>query len=581
MTWLNALWRRDGAADVRRDLLWLGALGLLLIATGIGLRDPWPADEPRFALVARDMVATGDWLVPRVGGEVYADKPPLYFWLMATGIEATGSLRFAFLIPSLLAGLACVLLVYDLARRLWNRETGLIAGLALLFTVQFVWQARQAQIDATLCFWTTLSLYGLLRHLLQGPQWRWYVVGWAAAGFGVITKGVGFLPLLILIPYAALRSPSWQPRFTAPATAKWLLGPLAFVLATAVWLVPMLIAASADPIIAAYRDEILFQQTVHRYTSAWHHREPLWYFFVEVVPWLWLPLTALVPWLVPRWRQALRDHDLRIALLLAWVGLVLLFFSISTGKRGVYVLPAVPAFALVCGPFLRELAARVAPQRALFAVAAAVAFVTAVAVPYLSWRPAARLDVIASYDFDPFAPLIAIAVVASLICAIARSRHGFLAFAGTLASILLVVSFWINPAMNEARSGKAFIARVERTANPSGPLGFVAFKEQYLLNAKRPVVHFGHARWREGEQETMDAGRWMSGGPGRQLVVNEESLQRCFQGAERESLGIANRTQWFLVRGSVDRRCVERGQPHLAHFYNPRSPVSGKMAARH
>ncbi len=66
----------------RLDLLWLLGLGLLLIATGIGLRDPWPADEPRFALIVRDMVATGDWLLPRVGGDVYADKPPLFFWLM-------------------------------------------------------------------------------------------------------------------------------------------------------------------------------------------------------------------------------------------------------------------------------------------------------------------------------------------------------------------------------------------------------------------------------------------------------------------------------------------------------------------
>jgi 4-amino-4-deoxy-L-arabinose transferase-like glycosyltransferase len=343
----------------------------------------------------------------------------------------------------------------------------------------------------------------------------------------------------------------------------------------------MLLAANADPLIAAYRDEILFQQTVHRYTSAWHHREPLWYFLVEVVPWLWLPLTALVPWLVPRWRRALREHDLRIALLLAWVALVLLFFSISTGKRGVYVLPAVPAFALVCAPFLREIAARVAAQRTLFAVAALVALVTALAVPYLLLRPAARLDVIAAYDFDPFAPLIAIAVAASLVCAIARPRHGFVAFGATLASILLVVSFWINPAMNDSRSGKAFIARVERVANPSGPLGFVAFKEQYLLNANRPVVHFGHARWRESEQETMDAARWLSGGAKRQLVVNEASLERCFHSAEREPLGTANRTRWYLVRGSVDRTCIERGQPHLAHFYNPRSPDSGKMASRH
>lgn len=166
--------------DILRDCLWLLALGLLLIASGIGLRDPWPADEPRFALIARDMVLSGDWWLPRVAGDIYADKPPLFFWLIALGLRASDSLRLAFLLPSLLSALGCVLLVYDLARRLWNRETGLLAGALLLLTVQFVWQGRQAQIDATLCFWTTLSLYGLLRHLLLGPQWRWYLIGWAA-----------------------------------------------------------------------------------------------------------------------------------------------------------------------------------------------------------------------------------------------------------------------------------------------------------------------------------------------------------------------------------------------------------------
>jgi 4-amino-4-deoxy-L-arabinose transferase-like glycosyltransferase len=165
------------------------------------LRDPWPADEPRFALVARDMVAHHSWLIPQVGNDNYADKPPLYFWVMASLLKLTGSLRFAFLVPSAIAGLGCIVLVYDLARRLWNRETGLIAALALLATLQFVWQPRQGQIDATLCFLTTLSLYGLLRHCLCGPAWRWYVIGWAAAGLGIITKGVGFLPLLVLIPY--------------------------------------------------------------------------------------------------------------------------------------------------------------------------------------------------------------------------------------------------------------------------------------------------------------------------------------------------------------------------------------------
>ena len=79
-------WVRPGAysaRDVTIDIVWLVGLSLLLMGAGFGLRDPWPADEPRFALVARDMLRSGDWLIPRVGGDPYADKPPLFFWLMA------------------------------------------------------------------------------------------------------------------------------------------------------------------------------------------------------------------------------------------------------------------------------------------------------------------------------------------------------------------------------------------------------------------------------------------------------------------------------------------------------------------
>ena len=240
-SWVQALFRSGShtSRDVRLDYCWLFGLGLLLIATGIGLRDPWPADEPRFALVVRDMVATGEWLLPRVGGDVYGDKPPLYFWAMGLALLATGSLRIAFLLPSLLSGLACLVMIYDLGRRLWNRETGLAAALALSFTVQFVWQVRQAQIDATLLFWCVLSLYGLLRHLLLGPAWGWYAVGWAAAGFGVITKGVGFLPLLILIPFALMRDQHWSPRTRNAGVAMWAIGLPAFLAAVATWLVPI------------------------------------------------------------------------------------------------------------------------------------------------------------------------------------------------------------------------------------------------------------------------------------------------------------------------------------------------------
>ncbi|MBL8269269.1 ArnT family glycosyltransferase [Steroidobacter sp.] len=560
---------RDTLHDVRLDYGWLIGFGLLLIATGIGLRDPWPADEPRFALIVRDMVATGEWLLPRVGGDVYADKPPLFFWLMGLSLLATGSLRIAFLLPSLLAGIGCVLLIYDLGRRLWTRETGLAAGLALLLTIQFVWQARQAQIDATLCFWCVLSLYGLLRHLLIGPAWRWYVVGWAAAGFGVITKGVGFLPLLLLIPFAVLRAGKWSPRAHGTSWLPWLLGPLAFIAAVGVWLVPMLLAAHADPMLAAYRDEILFHQTVGRYTDAWHHRKPVWYFAIEVIPALWMPLTLLLPWLTPQWRRAWREGDLRIALPLCWIVMVVVFFSLSSGKRGVYVLPAVPALALVCAPYLIEMMQRRAIQFTAFVLSCTIAAVCLLGAVFLLMQPDQRAKVLADSDIDAFHPLLLMGLMTVLICIIARARRGFIAYAGVLTTILLVVSYWVNPVMNDARSGADFISRVERTADPSLELGFISFKEQYLLNVHRAIVHFGHARWREADQEAADAALWLSQSPRRQLVVSAYARNLCFTIAESVPLGEANRIEWFIVRGAAHPDCVARGTAVSMYHYSP------------
>lgn len=174
----------------KQSLWWLAAGFLLLVATGLGLRDPWPADEPRFALIARDMVSSGDWLFPRIGGDLYHDKPPFYFWLLASGYWLTGSIRASFLIPSLLAAGGIFAMVYDLARRLAGREAAFIATALLLCTAQFLMVTRGAQIDTTLCFMTTLSLYGFLRHLHWGPAWGWYFIGGLAAGLGVRSKSV-------------------------------------------------------------------------------------------------------------------------------------------------------------------------------------------------------------------------------------------------------------------------------------------------------------------------------------------------------------------------------------------------------
>jgi 4-amino-4-deoxy-L-arabinose transferase-like glycosyltransferase len=571
-------WLRPGAAsrrDVVLDLLWLLGLALVMMGAGFGLRDPWPADEPRFALVAQDMLRSGDWLVPRVGGDLYADKPPLYFWAMAASMAVTGSTRLGFLLPSLLSGLGVLALVYDLLRRLRGREVAFAGAFVLLLTFQFVWQARQAQIDATLLLLTTLSLYGLLRHLFTGPALGWFFVGWAAAGLGVITKGVGFLPLLILVPFAVLRARDWP----APVPARdwhWWLGPVFLLGAIGTWFVPMMLVTSAGGELLAYRNEILFHQTVTRYAGAWHHHEPPWYFLTNVVPVLWLPLVALVPWLWPRWRAVLSrataraGRDTFVAVLLAWVLIVLAFFSASSGKRGVYVLPAVPALAMAAAPWLPELLRKAGPRRLVFGLAASLAVALTLGAAYFLLSRAATARIVDTYGLAPAVPLAVAGLGGLVALAVFRVRDGWLAYAATLAVVLVTTGLVVYPRIDAVRSGRAFMERVADAAQGVEELALVGAKEQYLRHLRRPSVNFGHARWRERDQEAADAAAWFSARPGRAVLVDANTRALCFADATSREVGRANREDWYLVTGGeADHGCIERGDLRRARLYVP------------
>jgi len=559
---------RNDARAVRADLWWLIGLGCLLIGAGLGLREPWPPDEPRFALIARDMLATGDWLVPRVAGDIYTQKPPFFFWLMAASMALTSSLRVGFLLPSLLAGVGTVLLVYDLLRRARGREIALAGALMLLVTFHFAWEARQAQIDATLCFLITLSLYGLLRHLSTGPAPGWFVAGWAAAGFGVITKGVGFLPLLALIPAGVLAARGW-PRAGRMTPTVQILGPVAMLAAIAIWFVPMWLATSGGGDLTDYRNELLFRQTVTRYAHPWHHREPPWYYLVSVIPLFWLPLIALVPWLWPRWRRAWAGRDTLTAVLLVWVLIVITFFSVSSGKRGIYVLPAVPALAMAAAPWLPELLRARGPRRVAFALATVVAVLSAGLAAYAALGGEGAERLLARTLIDPVPPMALLALCCGAMLAVFRFRDAWLAWLGVLASVLVVTGLLIYPRMDTTRSGQGFMRSLEKHAAGISEIGFVDLREQFALQSKRPIVYFGRGRFLDRKREADDAARWLPSLPGRALVIGAQAREMCFADLPAESLGVWHREEWFLVQGRPDPRCMARGRVSAARRYVP------------
>jgi 4-amino-4-deoxy-L-arabinose transferase-like glycosyltransferase len=544
----------------RQEVWLLFGIALVVLGAGLGLRDPWPADEPRFALVAKQMVESGNWLIPHRGSELYSDKPPLFMAAQAFFYTVTGNWRVAFLLPSLLAGLGMIALVYDLGRRLWDHRVGVYAAAALLCTFQFVYQAKRAQIDPTVCFFLTLANYGLLRHFLLGPDWRAYWLGCFAAGLGVITKGVGVLALLMFVPYLFARWQDWPGVARTPRSAgRWLLGIVFFVAATALWLAPMLyaVASEAGPEYSAYMNDILFRQTAGRYTESWDHHQPPWY-YLGVIAFAWLPLALALPWAAPRWGQALKQRDARVLLPLVWIVLVVLFFTFPKGKRDVYIMPALPLLALLTGAQLEAIAARPWFRRVVLGFVAVLGAVFLL-VGALAWsghlERANRLVEQRGLEAGGqmlWLFVLMVGVVALLSAVLLRARRSLLALAVTLAALWLGWSLWAYPVLNDSTSAAAVMRRARELAGKDAELGLVAWKEQNLLHADRPVRDFGFVKpW---HLQLAQAQRWQSEAPQqRRLFVLRTAFGACVDADKAQYVGHANRREWYLLGADAFR----------------------------
>ncbi|MDR2216011.1 MAG: hypothetical protein LBE59_09250, partial [Nevskiaceae bacterium] len=333
------------------------------------------------------------------------------------------------------------------------------------------------------------------------------------------------------------------------------------------WLLPIWLQARHDPVVADYFRELVITQTVGRYVDPWHHYQPPWY-YLQTMATAWLPLTALLPWLVPQWRAALRERDVRVLLPLGFVVLYVLFFTLSRGKREMYILPALPVLALPAGYLLPQLLRRVGVQRVFSTLLLIVAFAAAGGAIWLRLiDPARGAQLLAEGGVSSVAPLVVLAVVALGALAWFRWERAHLAFATMMAAAWLIAGFWVFPQMDGERSASNFITRLEQMAAPDRELGLLAYHEHFLWNITRPSVNFGHRRFREGDAEIFDAAAWLAAAPNRQLLVQEEMLHPCFDTATAREVGESSRGLWYLVEGSPDPSCAAKGDlSHVLHY---------------
>ena len=344
----------DSPAPPSARALWvlLAAVALLWFVN-LDARRLLHPDEGRYAEIAREMAATGDWVTPRLNELKYFEKPPFQYWATAAAYRAFGVHEWTARLWPALAGFLGVLSIGYAGYALGGATLGFCAGLALAATLMHAGIAQMVTLDSGLSFFLALGFAGLViaqrAESGAGARRAWMWVAWAALAGATLSKGlIGVvLPAGALVAYTVLTRDFalWRRLHLASGLA------LYFALA-APWFVA----------VARVNDEFLRFFFVHehfeRFLTTSHDRAGPWYYFV---PWFaagilpWLTVLAHGAW--PAWRDgkpnALGFSWQRFALV--WAAFVFVFFSASGSKLPSYILPMFPPLALVIGWLLLRL----------------------------------------------------------------------------------------------------------------------------------------------------------------------------------------------------------------------------------
>jgi len=489
--------------------------------------------EPREALAVQDIVQRGEWLVPLKRATDIPSKPPLFHWSAALTARLTGKLNEATIrFPSAFYATLGVLFLYLLGRKLFGAETALLGMAILATTLVYQDQALSARVDMTLCFFVILSLalfYSLYCGFLTHPLW--YYLFYALVGISTLAKGpLGILlPALVAGAFVVLKR-RWD------VLSKFCLHP---------GVVLMLLLGAGWYVIAVTRggegfvDRQILQENLNRFVGGSGHNHPFYYYvpylFSQGLPWsLFLPF---VLWDSFRKFSLSRDDTLFLQL---WFLVMFVFFSISMGKRPVYLLPLYPALSLLMGDwFYQRIAAsgtRILLYRAIAIVAGTVGLVLVVITlggfwnhdPGWFFTPIERLlkakdranlavvkNELATFGWSfTVVSLLSSALWLSLAHCLWLDRVKSAAHRMVLISILtaFVARGVVIPEIAQTKSYREFMVQVNQLIKPGDTL--YLYGDQFNSD---PVVfyHGGPIASLEGEPKRLAS----KAGPGKQFVI--------------------------------------------------------------
>ena len=329
--------------------LLLAAVWALLCLPNLGGPSLWDVDESHNLECSREMGDSGNLILPTFNYQMREDKPVLIYWLQIATARLVGVNEWSARLPSALAGLLTVLIVYELGRLRFGARAGLWAALVLATSFAFLGAAHFANPDALLLAFSTLAL-AVFWHDVQSGGRGWLGVVGAAAGLAVLAKG----PVGLVLPAGvAIFFLAWQRRLIHLCDRRvgWFV--LLFVLVAAPWYA--LVAAETK---GAWVVGFWQKHNFIRFKAPMEGHSGPWLYYVPVL------LAGLAPWSIflgtagwHGWRRLRQGEDQEraaIRFLIVWFALYFVFFSIAGTKLPNYILPVYPAVALLTGHLLER-----------------------------------------------------------------------------------------------------------------------------------------------------------------------------------------------------------------------------------
>ena len=332
--------------------LTLALVSALLFFPGLGARDFWAPGEPIYGEVIRIMFDKDNWLVPTLNGQLYADKPILYFWLALAISKLAGAVsEWTVRLPAALGGLGLVLAVYRFGKTFYDRQTGFLAGLILATTNRVFWESRFLRLDTVLSFFLFAGFFFFLKAWLGKAGKGLFLSAYACFALATLTKG----PIGVVLPVLAIIS-------LVVVTGRWReikdmrLGSGALLVAALIlpWIMSLHFRGEDQ-----WLHDFIWIHNVQNFAlKPIGHVRPFYYYFLNL-PSDFLPWTLLIPGALMfyyPWRQSLRN-PVSLALL-CWFAAIFIFFSASKSKIAYYLLPLLPCVALLAANYLKELVSR-------------------------------------------------------------------------------------------------------------------------------------------------------------------------------------------------------------------------------